>query len=343
MFKINDIDSKNKLICDLYKMTNGDFQKLGKHAHYEEKIFQLSEMKKKFIESYMCNNFQDIQPKIVFTRCLKYELEKNKDIAIFNIEDFKEMIYKLHEDNAFTSNPTKMFFFNVLGKYTKWAYLNEYREDYYTTSDITSFSQGLLLKTKNEVYTIKEIEVIVEACDRIDVKIAILCMTEGLKSNEVLELKRNQFDSLINHEITLYNGRKILLSDKLYKLCHHYAQETEIVIPFNYKYAYNESTRRLKDSEYLFRAIEIKNKTIHENLNAGQLASIVRRELNNIGIKTELRAFRQYSMYYYTIKYGVEYTNKKFNSKYPHALNILTNKEIEKKIKEKINQEERTI
>lgn len=340
MFEVDNVDNKNKVLCGVYRISNDDYNMIfKKFDNHEKRIDKLADMKKKFLD---WNENEDIESaiKIVFTKCLPYELEIDKDMALFTIDDFKGLFDIFNKEGVFTSVSTKMYYYNVISKYTKWAYKNEYRNDYYVPEDLTSFSKGLVIQSKNEVYTVGEMQTIIDSCDRIDVKIAIQCMLEGLKSKDVLDLKREQFEHLFNTPVQLESGIEFKMSDKLYKWCREYSNQTEIDVLFQYKHKNNITTKPLKDTPYLFRnavkSLDIDN----TQMPASSLATTVRKELDNIGINIELRTFRQYAMYYYTIKNGVAFTNKMFNSKYPHEKNVLTNAEIVKRMKEKIKAED---
>ena len=118
--------------------------------------------------------------------------------------------------------------------------------------------------------------------DRIDVKIAIQCMLEGLKSKDVLALKREQFEHLFNTPIQLESGIEFKMSDKLYKWCREYSSQTEIDVLFQYKHKNNITTKPLKDTPYLFRNA-VKSLDIDSTQRpSSSLATTVRRELDNI-------------------------------------------------------------
>ena len=340
MFEVKKIDKKNKLVCDIYKISNGTLNNLTKFEDYENKIDGFAEKKKEYIEQISNKNYKS-QSKTVFSKCLKIELRKNKELFLFDKDDFNDLIEYLAEQEIFTSLSSRMYYFNILSSYTKWAYTKEYRSDYYTTFDLTAFTKNIsAVVAKDEVYTVSEMFNIVEACDRIAVKIAILSMLEGLKSNELLDLTKKQFEDVENHEITLVSGRKINFSDEFYTLCYKYSRQTKEKIIFNYKHVTSSKEMDLVDSPYLMRPLVGSGNTLTDKLSPSVLALIVRKELKTIGIHLGLRTFRQYAMYYSAIKYGLDFTNKKFHSKYGHVKNILTNREIADKMKQKIREEQ---
>ena len=333
MGNYKELNRFNVSVCEVFKYNIEDWERLQNIEGYKQLCERFSFTKLRFMEC--TTTIQKSFMTLLFSNALWYEIEFNTDMCLWSLDQFKNFIGKLIEDKKITSTIMYFSFYNVISKYTEWAYLNQYRKDYYITRDLTAlYSVHEAVKNDNAVYTTKEIKEIIRNVERIDVQIALLCMLEGLKSSDIVSLYKSDFESKMNHSLILASGRIFKMSEELYSLCHKYCNMDYST----YKYR-NGEYAKLNDGKYLLRTTRKTN--VDKPYMSSQLATIIRNDLNAINVHVEARIFRTYAMVC-DLCYGmnIEEINKKYNTKYNHPRNLYRSNDLLKQMQEKVKAEQ---
>ena len=333
MFVYKELNRFNVSVCDVFKFTMDEWDELKKIENYQEKCEKFSESKLKFAECMPM--IQKSFMTLLFSNGLFAEIEFNKDMCLWSLEEFKIFIGRLIENKRIKSTVMYFMFYNVISKYTEWAYLNMYRKDYYTTSDLTKlYSVHEAVQNDNEVYSINEMREIIKNVERYDTKIALYGMLEGIKSSDIVLLYKDDFEPAENHPLILASGRIFKMSDELYELCHKYCNMDYSTVKYR-----NGEYAKLYDGKYLLRST--RKNTVDKPMSSSQLATIIRNDLNSINVNIEARLFRSYSMICDLCNgMSLEEINKKYNTRYSHPMNVYRNKDLYSKMQEKVKQEQ---
>lgn len=337
-FYIEEINVSTICINDFYRLSKETYEKILLIDNYKQKVLDSLEIDKEFTDMQE-GQFKEITKRYM-TQILLYELQVGKHVCVMTMEEISKLINTISENDKFNSLSAYLSFVRSIHLATKWAYNKMWRGDYYLASDILSSIDMHEIISENNVYTIQEIREIAYLVDSIDVQITILAITEGIKTSELIQFKRSQFDSIENNkEIKLSEDRYIKMSDELYLLCYKFAHMTN----FEYKYRDNEKVTMLEDSEYLIRgSILGRNRTTdNRNNKLTNLANRCSRALKEIGVKSSTSYFRTCAMTYDILKgMSIEEVNKKYGTKYAHKRILVKDREIESRMIEKILGEE---
>ena len=337
-FYIEEINVSTICINDFYRLSKETYNKMQLIDNYKQKILDSLQIDKEFTDMQE-GQFKEITKRYM-TQILLYELQVGKHICVMTMEEITRLINTISENDKFNSLSSYLSFVRSIHLATKWAYNKMWRGDYYLASDILSNVDTHEIINESNVYTIPEIREIAYLVDSIDVQIAILAIIEGIKTSELIQLKRSQFDSMENNKmIKLSEDRYIKMSDELYLLCYKFSHMTN----FEYKYRDNEKVTMLEDSEYLIRGSIIgRNRTTDNRSNKlTNLANRCSKALKEIGIKSSTSYFRTCAMVYDVLKgMTIDEVNKKYGTKYANKRILVKDREIENKMIEKILGEE---
>lgn len=307
-----EINGDKALLNGVYYVPTKDIQK---YRDIEDKIDELSKNKQEFYKSHS----KLPMLRSLFSGALENELETDKEMLFYSIEEMIELIKSFGERKLVNSLVSYNTFNVNIHQYTMWGYEQDLLNEYIVVSDISRklpYSEVMNKDlAKQRLLTPSEAEYYAENIHENRSKLLLLAAIEGLSVAEIVSVKIADVQAHETHEI-IVGDRQIKPSQELYRLLKIVANEKEITIEDKSKVAIYE----LNDTPYVLRSKKRKD---------GSPRPLKPYNIHSI-IKKKMKA-----------EFDVEYTYTDFrnSSLIWDFLNGFTNEELNKKFNLKFNSE----
>lgn len=330
---IVEVNNTTVVVEGVYNISKRQLQQF---RDKKELIKELAKYKQQFLNSDTIVEKLTVLNSFWVDVFLHLESIKQCDLALCSFQEILDFFIFLKDNDKITSNSMFLAYARIINIYTMWAYNENLRVDIVSVGDITrEIDRNTVTKDKT-VYTRNEIVNIAKNCEKMDVKITILALLEGIKISEITKIKR--LDDLLNNpdDILVLGNRIVPVSPYLMNLMREYAETIEIeTIKSNGK----NVIRELVNTDYLIRSVNWGRAVIGRDITVSNttLVNTVNKTILKDGITTvDIRNYAMYndiidgiSLEDFNIKYDTKYRTLNQAVRDRKAFNKLINKRIE--------------